>query len=96
MTSRNGAVSDGAAGSGSDAEVPHPHGVRDLKRLRRELAERLYREGVPGPQRRAELTALVHTHLAQHFTEVAGESLGITLAAVGSVGRGDAGPEAGQ
>ena len=92
MTSRNGAVSDGAAGSGSDAEVPHPPGVRDLKRLRRELAERLYAEGVPGVERRAQLTALVHARLAEHFADVAGDAPGVTLAAVGSLGRGDAGP----
>ena len=93
MTSRGaGIVPDGAAGNGSSAEVPHPQGVRDLKRQRRELAERLYRDGIPGPQRRAELTALVHARLAEHFNDVAGDAPGVTLAAVGSVGRGDAGP----
>lgn len=87
MTNRTGALPDG-----SDAEVPHSPGVRDLKRLRRELAERLYADRVPGPERRAQLTALVHESLARHFAEVAGDAPGVTLAAVGSVGRGDAGP----
>src|SRR6478735_9066900 len=87
MTNRSGAAHDR-----SDAEVPHPQGVRDLKRLRRELAERLYAEGVPGAERRATLSAFVHARLAEHFAEVAGDAPGVTLAAVGSVGRGDAGP----
>lgn len=84
-----GPVPDDAAGS---AEVPHPPGVRDLKRARRELAERLYAEHVPGPQRRAQLSELVNATLAAHFARVAGGVQGVTLAAVGSVGRGDAGP----
>ncbi|MGC4174745.1 HD domain-containing protein [Demequina sp.] len=87
MTSRAGHVSQG-----SDAEVPHPHGVRDLKRLRRELAESLYAQGVPGDERRSLLTRFVTDRLAEHFAEVADGAAGVTLAAVGSVGRGDAGP----
>src|SRR6187399_1823045 len=51
------------------AEVPHSHGVRDLKRVRRELAERLYAQGVPGGQRRAALTEFVNARLAEHFAE---------------------------
>src|SRR6187551_1283990 len=93
MTSRAaGIVPDGAAGDDSRDEVPHPPGVRDLKRVRRERAEELYKDGVPGPQRRAILSALVNESLAAHFAEVAGGATGVTLAAVGSVGRGDAGP----
>jgi len=93
MTSRGaGTFPDGAARDDASAEVPHPLGVRDLKRLRRERAERLYADGVPGAQRRAKLTSLVHSKLAEHFAEVAGDARGVTLAAVGSLGRGDAGP----
>ena len=93
MTSRAaGIVPDGAAGDDSRDEVPHPPGVRDLKRVRRERAEELYKDGVPGPQRRAILSALVNESLAAHFDKVAGGAKGVTLAAVGSVGRGDAGP----
>src|SRR4051794_24144916 len=99
MTSRTaGIVPDGAAGDDSrassevGAEVPHPPGVRDLKRVRREVAERLYAEGVPGPERRAQLSQLVNASLAAHFDDVAAGTQGVTLAAVGSVGRGDAGP----
>jgi [protein-PII] uridylyltransferase len=92
MASRGAEFSDGVTRDGSSAEVPHPLGVRDLKRERRELAERLYREGVSGPERRVQLTALVHDRLAAHFASVAGGAPGVTLAAVGSLGRGDAGP----
>ena len=77
---------------GSDAEVPHSPGVRDLKRARRELAEQLYANGTPGPERRALLTGLVRDRLREHFDDVAGDARGITLAAVGSVGRNEAGP----
>ena len=92
MTSRAGSVP-----SGSGAEVPHPQGVRDLKRLRRELAERLYADKVPGSERRALLTEFMNARLAEHFSEtlrsvVPDGASGVTLAAVGSVGRGDAGP----
>ena len=93
MTSRTeGIVPDGAAGDDARAEVPHPPGVRDLKRVRREVAERLYAQGVPGPQRRAQLSELVNASLAAHFAHVADGAQGVALAAVGSVGRGDAGP----
>jgi len=87
MTSRNGVVRHG-----SDAEVPHPHGVRDLKRLRREHAERLYAQGASGAERRVQLTQLVNGALADHFNDIAGGATGVTLAAVGSIGRGEAGP----
>ena len=87
MTGRSGVARDD-----SHAEVPHPPGVRDLKRERRELAERLYAQRVPGPERRRQFTELVHTRLAEHFADVAGSAPGVTLGAVGSVGRGDSGP----
>jgi len=77
---------------GSDAEVPHSVGVRDLRHARRLLAERLYAERVPGQERRARLTGLVEACLAQHFRDLADDVPGVTLAAVGSVGRGDSGP----
>ena len=87
MTSRTG---DGR--HGSHAEVPHPAGVRDLRHARRHLAERLYAERVPGHERRLRLTEFVTSCLAQHFRDVAQSASGVALAAVGSVGRGDAGP----
>lgn len=73
-------------------EVPHSLGVRDLARDRVALVEQLIAEGVPGPQRRRLHTDLVVERLREHFDSVAGPSAGIALAAVGSVGRGDAGP----
>jgi len=78
-------------------EVPRPLGVRDLKRLRRELAEGLYADHVPGAARRALLTEFMNTRLAEHFVEtlqavVPDAGAGVALAAVGSIGRGDAGP----
>ncbi|MCB2413175.1 HD domain-containing protein [Demequina sp. TTPB684] len=82
---RSGIVRDG-----SHAEVPHPHGVRDLKRDRQALALAL--AGVDGRERRQALAQLVFTRLAEHFTAVTGDIGGLTLAAVGSVGRGEAGP----
>jgi [protein-PII] uridylyltransferase len=84
----------GSARDESHAEVPHPSGVRDLKRERRELASVLYRDAVPGTARRAALSGLAFTRLAEHWDQVTGGmSTGATLAAVGSIGRGDAGPE---
>ncbi len=88
MPSRNGQFHEG-----SDAEVPHPEGVRDLKRLRRETAETLYREGAPGKHRRRTLSDLVVHALAAHWDEASGGIVeGAALGAVGSLGRGDAGP----
>lgn len=83
--SRSGIVRDG-----SHAEVPHPHGVRDLKRERHELAVTLAHQ--PGRQRRLALADLVFARLAEHFTTVTDGVEGLTLAAVGSVGRAEAGP----
>jgi len=82
----------GAVRDGSHAEVPRPHGVRDLKREREELARRLFAEGVPGPERREALSALVVTRLAEHYDDIAWDVPGIALAAVGSLGRGESGP----
>ena len=75
----------------SHAEVPHPLGVRDLKRERQELALALAHG--PGRERRQAIAALINTRLAEHFAMVAGGVEGLTLAAVGSVGRGEAGPQ---
>jgi len=74
----------------SHAEVPHPLGVRDLKHERRELALALA-DG-PGRERRKAMAALINTRLAEHFASVVGDTEHLTLAAVGSVGRGEAGP----
>ncbi|WP_291380098.1 HD domain-containing protein [Demequina sp.] len=82
---RSGTVRDG-----SHAEVPHPHGVRDLKRERQELAIRLADQ--PGRQRRQALADLVFARLTEHFVAAADGAEGLTLAAVGSVGRAEAGP----
>jgi len=78
----------------SNAEVPHPLGLRDLRRERRELAAALYRDRVPGVQRRLAMSGLAHTRLAEHWEAVTGGmTTGATLGAVGSIGRSDAGPE---
>lgn len=82
---RSGIVRDG-----SHVEVPHPMGVRDLKRERQELAIALAHQ--PGRQRRQALADLVFARLTEHFTAVADGVEGLTLAAVGSVGRAEAGP----
>lgn len=82
---RSGVVRDG-----SHAEVPHPVGVRDLRRERQELAATLADQ--PGRQRRQALADLVVVRLAEHFTSVTDGVGGLTLAAVGSVGRAEAGP----
>lgn len=84
---RNGIVRDG-----SHAEVPHPLGVRDLKRERIELTADLIADGVTGPERRRALSDLVFTRLAEHYDAVAWEAEGLALGAVGSIGRGDGGP----
>ncbi|WP_062076523.1 HD domain-containing protein [Demequina globuliformis] len=77
---------------GSDAEVPHPHGVRDLKRVRAALAQQLFDDAVPGPERRKALTSLVKARLVEHWEGADAPSEGAALAAVGSLGRGDSGP----
>ncbi len=81
-----------SAAEGSDAEVPHPSGVRDLKRSRAQVAAQLTADGVAGPERRRRLTALVKDALVAHWAEAAGSAEGVALGAVGSLGRGDAGP----
>lgn len=81
----------GVSGNDSHAEVPHPHGVRDLKRETREMALALAH--LPGRARREALAALITSRIAAHFLAVAGNGEGVTLAAVGSIGRGDVGPE---
>jgi len=75
----------------SCAEVPHPLGVRDLKRERQELARALAHS--PGRERRQAISALVSDRLAEHFAMVTDGVEGLTLAAVGSVGRAEAGPQ---
>ncbi|PKQ18742.1 MAG: phosphohydrolase, partial [Actinobacteria bacterium HGW-Actinobacteria-8] len=64
--------------------------MRDLKRERQELAITLADR--PGPQRRRALADLVCERLSEHFNAVADGAEGLTLAAVGSVGRAEAGP----
>lgn len=73
------------------AEVPHPIGVRDLKRERLALVDSM--AGRPGKERRRATGELVSRRLAEHFDAVAGGAEGLALAAVGSVGRGEPGPQ---
>ncbi len=80
----------GIAPDGSHAEVPHPIGVRDLRRERHELAITLADQ--PGRQRRQALADLVFMRLTEHFAAATDRREGLTLAAVGSVGRAEAGP----
>ncbi len=68
--SRSGIVRDG-----SHAEVPHPRGVRDLKRERHELADRIWRTNRAANADLA-LADLVFARLAEHFAAVAGGSRG--------------------
>lgn len=81
-----------SAAEGSDAEVPHPSGVRDLKRLRADAAAQMFAAGTPGPERRRRLTALVREALVAHWADASGPHEGVALGAVGSLGRADAGP----
>lgn len=84
----------GETGDASRAEVPHPIGVRDLKRERRELAAAHFAAGTTGADRRGAMADLVRRRLTEHWDEVTqGRDQGATLAAVGSIGRRDAGPE---
>ncbi|MFV0634796.1 HD domain-containing protein [Demequina sp.] len=82
----------GANPDGPRAEVPHPHGVRDLKRERAALAAHLTASGASGSQRRAATTALILTRLREHWEASEPPAEGVALGAVGSLGRGDAGP----
>ena len=83
----------GSDQSGSHAEVPHPTGVRDLKRERLALAQTLFAAGVAGRERREAVGDLVLTRLAEHWGEASdGRTEGVALAAVGSIARRDAGP----
>lgn len=84
---RSGAVRDG-----SNAEVPHPQGVRDLKRERVELTLAMMADGATGPERRSALSTFVAARLAEHYDSIAWDVPGVALGAVGSVGRGDGGP----
>lgn len=83
------------AGSGRSRgsfEVPHPLGVRDLKRERFELDATLFSHGIGGTERRLALGELVFRRLAEHWEECVGPAKGAALGAVGSIGRSDAGP----
>ncbi|PKQ25081.1 MAG: phosphohydrolase [Actinobacteria bacterium HGW-Actinobacteria-4] len=83
----------GAARGGSSAKVPHPQGVRDLKRERLDLATTLLAGGRPGKEIRREVADLTFRRLKEHWDAVAADlQRGVALGAVGSVGRGDAGP----
>ena len=83
----------GSGQSSSHAEVPHPNGVRDLKRERLALAQRLFDAKVPGRERREAVGDLVLRRLAEHWEEASdGRTEGVALAAVGSIARRDAGP----
>lgn len=87
MTSRTGSPSD------SHAEVPHPSGVRDLKRERLTLAEKSLAAREPGVVRRKAIAQLVQDRLAEHWNALIGPDVGgVALAALGSTGRQDAGP----
>lgn len=88
----------GATGVGSD-EVPPPTptgvGVRDLKSARLDLADRMIHPGADGSERRAATAALAVDALAALWEEAAApldQAGGVALAAVGSLGRGDASP----
>lgn len=87
------------------AEVVHPRdeavdhdapvaGVRDLKADRLRLATRMTGPGADGSVRRGALTQLTAARLARLWDDARGDlpGDGIALGAVGSVGRGDAGP----
>ena len=105
MTVDHGYGAENDPGSGPrpddrDQEIPHPDGVRDLRSERLALAERLTRpagasaRAVPGPERRRALGDLVIERLEELWAAASRDidPSGIALAAVGSLGRGDAGP----
>lgn len=77
-------------------EVPHTRpGVRDLVVDRLDLAARMTGAGADGAFRRAAVTQLVTGRLADLYDAVVtelGTADGLALGAVGSLGRGDAGP----
>ena len=84
------------AAVGATPEVPHPHlGVRDLAVDRLDLAARMTGEGADGALRRAAVSHLTTARLAVLFDAAVAElpsAEGLALGAVGSLGRGDAGP----
>lgn len=82
----------GSGQSRKSREVPHPPGVRDLKRERFDLDAALVAQGVSGQKRRLALGELVFRRLAEHWDECEGPAVGVALGAVGSIGRCDAGP----
>lgn len=83
----------GDARTDSSAQVPHPPGVRDLKRERLELAAQHLRAGHGGSVARRAVADLTFARLAEFWHDISGGLReGVALGAVGSVGRGDAGP----
>lgn len=74
------------------AEVPHPLGVRDLSRDRLSIFREGFDAGRPGTEMRAAHHDLVMSRLREHWESHTSFSEGVALAAVGSLGRGDAGP----
>ncbi|WP_087510444.1 [protein-PII] uridylyltransferase [Cellulomonas iranensis] len=84
----------GAAGHGSQQQVPHPAGVRDLRAARLDLAARMTGPGSDGVARRRAIADLVVGALARLWDEATErrELQGVALGVVGSVGRGDASP----
>lgn len=88
-------MKEGRAGTADDdsyAEVPHPPGVRDLKRDRLAMVTRLEAQNVPSAERRRLTSRLVLDRLAEHWQLADGPDDGIALGAVGSAGRLDMGP----
>jgi [protein-PII] uridylyltransferase len=86
------ATAPGSGQSRASLEVPHPLGVRDLKRERFDLDAALASRKVEGKQRRLALGELVFRRLAEHWEGCEGPAEGVALGAVGSIGRSDAGP----
>ena len=82
----------GSGQSGSNAEVPYPFGVRDLKRERLALAERMGEAGARGVDTRHAVGDLVFERLAEHWESAGGPADGAALGALGSIARRDAGP----
>lgn len=85
---------DAVAGPSLEAPLP-PVGVRGLKADRLGLASRMSGPGSDGTVRRGAVSHLALTRLAELWDGVVaelGSTEGIALGAVGSLGRGDAGP----